>query len=126
MAASPRKTSLDRRKQYRIQLIQLGDSYHHGQIWSSNTPLNPMFLFFLDGPCGALPMRFPAFPISHLPGALMENMVCLQRWLLSGKVAGSLNTAEMMARKPSDPGEVFRGHWEGEYPAFLFLRPQCK
>ncbi|CAJ1332181.1 unnamed protein product, partial [Effrenium voratum] len=33
-----------------------------------------------------------------LPGALMENMVCLQRWLLSGKVAGSLNTAEMMVK----------------------------
>ncbi|CAE7645693.1 unnamed protein product [Symbiodinium sp. CCMP2456] len=32
-----------------------------------------------------------------LPGALMENIICLQRWLLAGKVVGSLNTAEMMA-----------------------------
>ena len=27
----------------------------------------------------------------------MENIICLQRWLLAGKVVGSLNTAEMMA-----------------------------
>eukprot|EP00913_Durusdinium_trenchii_P009979 g9365.t1 len=33
-----------------------------------------------------------------LPGALMENIVCLQRWLLAGKVVGSLNTAEMMVK----------------------------
>ncbi|CAE7201598.1 Kcnb2 [Symbiodinium natans] len=33
-----------------------------------------------------------------LPGALMENIVCLQRWLLGGKVIGSLNTAEMMVK----------------------------
>lgn len=33
-----------------------------------------------------------------LPGALMENIICLQRWLLAGKVVGSLNTAEMMVK----------------------------
>ncbi|CAK0795072.1 unnamed protein product, partial [Prorocentrum cordatum] len=33
-----------------------------------------------------------------LPGAVMENIVCMQRWLLDGKVMGALNTAEMMVK----------------------------
>ena len=33
-----------------------------------------------------------------LPGAIMENIVCMQRWLLGGKVVGAMNTAEMMVK----------------------------
>ena len=41
----------------------------------------------------------------------MENIICLQRWLLAGKVVGSLNTAEMMAawlRKLDETGPLSR------------------
>jgi len=33
-----------------------------------------------------------------LPGDLMENIVCMSRWLLNGKVVGAVNTAEMMVK----------------------------
>eukprot|EP00929_Paragymnodinium_shiwhaense_P069732 TRINITY_DN35186_c0_g1_i2.p1 TRINITY_DN35186_c0_g1~~TRINITY_DN35186_c0_g1_i2.p1 ORF type:complete len:910 (+),score=163.99 TRINITY_DN35186_c0_g1_i2:121-2850(+) len=33
-----------------------------------------------------------------VPGAIMENVVCMHRWLLDGEVVGALNTAELMVK----------------------------
>jgi hypothetical protein len=47
----------------------------------------------------------------------MENIICLQRWLLAGKVVGSLNTAEMMAAWLGKQGQ--KGTREVTSPLYL-------
>ena len=53
----------------------------------------------------------------NVTGALMENIICLQRWLLAGKVVGSLNTAEMMAAWLGKQGQ--KGTREVTSPLYL-------